>query len=274
MTNVVYILGDGANKSDNLPLRWALRSLAKFAANVGKVTVAGVIPDWLSDEVVKVPCDTTSGSKEWNILNGIVEVAKTLQESDAFLYSSDDHYFLPGKGGVAHDLDKWPMYYSGQIKTQAELTAIANKTGKLPGLYQFALARTRAMLELEKLPVRRACVHLNMWRTAKDVLAAGALVNKYAKDKRSGFVADVVVNAFYEKRMAEEGKTPEFTLFKQDFKVGNLSDLNKKLKLGCPQFSTDSKGERNPEIIRWMEQTFPEPCKWEKVNQETQPAQA
>lgn len=70
MTDILYILGHGADKIDNVPLRWSLRSLAKHATNVGRVIVAGNIPAWLSDEVVKVPIDEDelSRGKSWRML--------------------------------------------------------------------------------------------------------------------------------------------------------------------------------------------------------------
>lgn len=263
MTDIVYILGKGAEKIDNNPLRWSLRSL-KFATNIGRVIVAGVIPDWLSDEVVKVPCDTVSRGKELNIHTGEITAVNELAMTEPFLYSSDDHYFLPKKDGSLHDLDKWPRYYSGKMPTQAYLVRKANEEGKLANLWQFSLAQTRAVLEAEKLPVRRTCIHLNTWMDPQDVRSAAEFYKKYKGYSRAGFVNDPVINAFYEKRMNDAGTPPKYVLYKQDSKVKSVKDIQKKLKLGCPQMSTSPDGESDKGVIEWMTLTYGEKCKYEK----------
>ena len=103
MTDIVYILGDGAAAIDDRPLRWSLRSLEKFATNVGRVVVCGRIPEWLSDEVVKVPSAETvrKRGKGWNILYGYrdaVEGAKAVVEVGAEADGAALHYY----GGIVY----------------------------------------------------------------------------------------------------------------------------------------------------------------------------
>ena len=80
MTDILYIMGHGADGVDNLPLRWSLRSLAKHASNVGRVIVAGHIPKWLSDEVVKFSFDDSNmgSGRQWRILRTEIAAVRGL----------------------------------------------------------------------------------------------------------------------------------------------------------------------------------------------------
>lgn len=75
MVDIVYAVGKGSKDIDDKPLRWSLRSVEKFAKNVGRVIVAGYPPDWLSDEAIKVPFEQTH-RKHVNMLLTIAEAVK------------------------------------------------------------------------------------------------------------------------------------------------------------------------------------------------------
>ncbi|MBR0299772.1 MAG: hypothetical protein IJQ93_05590, partial [Bacteroidales bacterium] len=56
--DILYIVGAGCSRCNDFELRMSLRSIAMYGKNVGRVFVCGHCPDWLSDEVVKLPLDT------------------------------------------------------------------------------------------------------------------------------------------------------------------------------------------------------------------------
>jgi hypothetical protein len=274
MTDIVYILGDGAAAVDDRPLRWSLRSLAKHAENVGRVIICGRIPEWLSDEVVKIPTDETTMAgrgKAWNILYAYRAAIEGAGLDRPFLYSSDDHYLLPaytveGEGEkavytpVRHDMDAWPRFIHGDLPVMTEFV----KKNKIPGWYNLCLMKTRSVLARESLSTRQACLHLNTWADPQDVAPAIVLAEKYAGLTRQGFEATCLINAYFEKRMKDAGITPVFTKYKQDWKVNTAKDIEKKIKMRLPGFTTSPKAELRDDIVMFMENYYSEPSKWEK----------
>ena len=109
MIDIVYVVGKGAKKINDLPLRWSLRSVERFAKNVGRIIVSGYPPDWLSDEVIKVYFEQTH-KKHVNMLLSIAEAVKQVGLTEKFLYSSDDHYFCKPA-----NLEEWPRYCLGTL---------------------------------------------------------------------------------------------------------------------------------------------------------------
>ena len=102
--DILYVIGQGS-KHDNLELRWSLRSISKYGANVGNVIVAGFPPDWLSEKVIKIPVRDKYSYKHSNILRCIEEVVDNNIVAGDFLYSSDDHFYVKQT-----DFDHYPYY--------------------------------------------------------------------------------------------------------------------------------------------------------------------
>ncbi len=265
MTDVVYILGDGAADIGDRPLRWSLRSLAKYASNVGRVIVCGRIPDWLSDEAVKVPSDVTTArpdGKGWNILYGHKAAIEGAELTSPYLFSADDHYLTRPA-----DLDLWPRYYNanawgGEILTYGQF---ARKFGRLCSQYELCLVKTGDVLREHGMSARRAQTHLNSWCDPQDVMQAVALAEANARRTVFGFETLCLVNGFYEKRMADAGTATEFTPWTKDGKARNAADCEAKAAdATVPGFSTTPAAEKDIEVAEWMEAAFPTPCKWEK----------
>ena len=107
MADVVYILGGGAKAIDDRPLRWSLRSLAKYAANVDRVIVVGQIPKWLSAKALVVPTRVTTlpggdAVKSWNIMYGyamaVLRLGALLEDLERYV---DNHaYVTRGVPGI------------------------------------------------------------------------------------------------------------------------------------------------------------------------------
>ena len=265
MTDVVYILGDGAAELDDRPLRWSLRSLAKYATNVGRVVVCGRIPAWLSDEVTKVPTDVTTArlkGKGWNILYGHKAAIEGAGLTDPYLFSADDHYLTR-----AADLDQWPRYFNanawdGELLTYGQFT---RRFKRMCSQYELCLVKTGDVLRENGMSTRRAQTHLNSWCDPEDVMEAVALAEANAHRTVFGFETLCLVNGCFEERMAELGETPQYTPYAKDGKARNAADCEAKANdADVPGFTTTPAAERDIEVVEWMEAAFPTPCKWEK----------
>lgn len=257
MTDVLYILGKGADIIDNLPLRWSLRSLEKHASNVGRVVVAGNIPDWLSDEVVKIPIDDQEQSedgKNRRIFSCLVRAVAEAGLLKPFLYSSDDHYFVR-----AADLDSWPHYcHKDSLHT---MKTFGDKYKRMPSMYELSLIKTRHLLEEENLPAsRRCCLHLNTWIDPVDVATAQDIVNRHKTETKYGFEGHCILGALY----ASRNPKTEWVEYDKDSKVQTTKDITQKLRRRVPQFSTSPKVETDAKVVKKMNALFPEPCKYEK----------
>jgi len=56
--DIVYLMGEGYSKCNYNELRYSLRSIDKYGKNVDRVYVIGYCPEWLSDEIIKIPLDS------------------------------------------------------------------------------------------------------------------------------------------------------------------------------------------------------------------------
>ena len=257
MTDIVYVLGQGANEIDNRPLRWSLRSLAKHAKNVGRVIVCGYIPEWLSDEVVKIENpDIEPYGKSWQILSNIKTAVEKAGIDKPFLWSSDDHYLCKDV-----DVDVWPRYWRGVNLPSGEMLRASKKR---VGSYACVLAKTRSILERHGLSIRGVPLHLNSWADPRDVNAAWDFAQNFRNLTRDGYEQTCLINAMFEKRMKESGITPEYTIYRQDEKVTAFPDCEQKIKDGLPGFSTTPAAEKDEWLVEWMNSYYSDPSKWEK----------
>jgi hypothetical protein len=90
--DVVYALGTGSRWQNN-ELRYSLRSLEKYALDLGRVFVVGEKPPWLTG-VVHVPMkDKRHTNKDANIIDK-VRAAIAAGVSERFIFASDDQALL------------------------------------------------------------------------------------------------------------------------------------------------------------------------------------
>lgn len=111
--DLLYVIGKGS-KRGNLELRMSLRSICKYAKNIGKVVVAGAPPEWLSDEVIKLEVADKYQYKHSNILLCIEEAVTQGLLDGEFLYSSDDHFYVKPV-----DFDNYPYFFKCNLRSQA-----------------------------------------------------------------------------------------------------------------------------------------------------------
>lgn len=147
--DILYVVGRGSRR-DNLELRMSLRSICKYAANVGRIVVAGYPPPWLSDEAIKVEFPDLYRYKHSNILRCIEEVVDKEVLCGEFLYSSDDHFYIRKV-----DFDNYPVYQKPiPLKSKVERWDEFYK-------YHKSLYDTRQLLIKHNLPTDNYAQHCN-----------------------------------------------------------------------------------------------------------------
>lgn len=149
--DVVYPLSNGTKWSNN-EIRYSLRSLDKYASNLGRVfIVTEKLPPWMKG-VVHVPCSDIRGrNKDANIIDKIRAAIKA-GVSERFIFASDDQYLI-----APTDLASLPVSYAnwkgGKSKwwkrfnrTQKHLLSI----GKPTQFYESHLFQPHSASQFEK----------------------------------------------------------------------------------------------------------------------------
>lgn len=119
MTDVLFLCKPSDWGYDE-ELRYALRSLAMYGTNVGRVYVVGNKPDFLSDEVTYISCDNPYDRKAKNMQYRIEYAMLHSDIGDRFLWSSDDIYHTR-----EIDLDRYPKYWKNAANI---LDSVGNNT--------------------------------------------------------------------------------------------------------------------------------------------------
>lgn len=157
--DILYIVGEGLSKCDNQDLKYSLRSIDKYGIGVDKVFVAGHCPEWLSEEVVKVPFKQPHNMnaeslapmerlacKYANIISTIYHAIDTTDIGDEFLISMDDFFYIRRT-----DFNNYPYYVRDCIE-------LPNNG---PTSYIKYLASTRKCLEDRNLDIYHTVLHRN-----------------------------------------------------------------------------------------------------------------
>lgn len=164
--DILYVIGNGSRK-DNLELRMSLRSICKYAANIGRVIVAGYPPSWLSEEATKVEVADRFRYKHSNILKCIETVVESGLLKGEFLYSSDDHFYIRKV-----DFDNYPVY----IKSKP----LNRKVSKWDEFYKYhkSLYDTRRLLQKYHLPIENYAQHCNTHMRADIVKSISEMIRE------------------------------------------------------------------------------------------------
>lgn len=149
--DIVYIIGTGS-KWQNNELRYSLRSIAKFGANLGEVYIVGDdLPHFVNPYSVTFikACDITTNKPALNVYYKLCRLFK-LTKVERFLLSSDDHF-------LHHpvDFDKWPLFYKGKEMPKYNSRGVGDKR------YTKTMADTRTFMEQYALDLRYWEGHIN-----------------------------------------------------------------------------------------------------------------
>ena len=176
--DILYIIGERCSKCDYFELKCSLRSIEKYGKNVGRVFVAGYCPDFLSDEVVKVPVvdqpyehPETQIEKHINILYTILYVVDNTDISNDFLVSMDDHFYIKET-----DFDNYPFYC--KIHGEKNKLPLSGKTE-----YKQFLAQTRQFLHDNNLTTYYLTLHRNMHCNKTIIAECRSILNQVINNK-------------------------------------------------------------------------------------------
>lgn len=172
--DILYIIGNGS-ECDNFELRCSLRSVEKYGKNVGKIYVVGYCPDWLSDNVIKIPHEDTIGKrKEVNILSALLYAIDHSDIGEEFLISSDDHYLLKPV-----DFDNYPFYAKLYITRSCRHMLPERVEPQWPGkTYARTLANTCKLCKDHNLSTFNFTLHRNMHCSRKIVEECRSILNE------------------------------------------------------------------------------------------------
>lgn len=147
--DILYIVSEHTD-NNHFDLRCSLRSIST-SKGIDKIYIAGYCPDWISDEIIKVPIDDTIKNptsiydKHINILNVLIYVIDNTDINDHFLFSSDDHFT-----NTPCDFNNYPYY--------AKNKPIGSKSEN----YNIFLKKTESFLIENGLSTIFCTIHRNM----------------------------------------------------------------------------------------------------------------
>jgi len=149
--DIVYIIGTGS-KWQNNELRYSLRSIAKFGANLGEVYIVGdELPPFINPSTVRYlhVRDITTNKQALNVY---YKLCRLFDQTDIkrFLLSSDDHFLIRPV-----DLEKWPLFYKGKEMPRETTKGVGDKR------YTKTMGDTRAFMARHNLDLRYWEGHIN-----------------------------------------------------------------------------------------------------------------
>ncbi|MBR2266613.1 MAG: hypothetical protein IJ882_08170 [Paludibacteraceae bacterium] len=242
--DILYIVGTGSTW-DNNELRYSLRSIAKNGRNVDRVFLVGYKPDFVSKEVVYIPCDDPYPAKHKNILHKTICAVENSDISRHFLVSSDDHFYIKPT-----DFDALPVYYRNE-----EIPAVPPK-GQQYSPYHLSLVATRNLLIQNALPVFQTNPHCNThWDV--DVFER----YRYLFEQCFRLTMGGEMNCVMGNLLIKEGA--EHVPF-NDSKLGTkCNEKNMRERVGDANCISGVSGIVNTFLPDWLAREFPDKCRYE-----------
>lgn len=251
MTDVVYSVRGG----DGWDLRMSLRSRAVNMAGIGRIIVAGEPPDWLSDEVVRVPCASPFDRKQKNILHAVVTAIRAAGVRGTCLYSSDDHFVMaPFDAGALPWFSRCGFW--SRFPTEASLLA----TGRALTPWRGSMVATGDLLRRHGMSDENWSGHYDTHLRTEDLddvlrLAEGWESTPFGYEPSSLFIAVARTKTGVRGTPIRDSKTW------QDMDPAVCEAFVR----GSGGYVSVAESSRTPMFRRWMEARFPEPCRWEKA---------
>lgn len=254
--DVVYVVGSGS-VMDNFELRMSIRSLDRFADNLGDIIVVGNVPNFIDRTKVKcIDCnDVSVHGKHWNMLHKIFACINAGVVEGDFLFSADDHFLLKKQ-----DLNEWPRMKRGILYTHDEYV---RNNGKEPGQYQRAIISTRQLCEAYGLPIDMTVVHMNMHlntEDACDVIKVLEFAKQNGIESVYGFEPMVLFNNVYIKKHPD---APRY-LSVRDCKCKRYDEVQRLRDTGRIAFSVYDSAWQGGHLRKMLLRMFPNKSRFEK----------
>lgn len=271
--DILYIVGN-FSKCDDWEFRFSLRSIDKYGKNIGRVFVCGYCPDWLSDNIIKIPYKIepylTNGEKNRNIYRQLIYAVENsdigINDNGDFLISMDDHYIL---NYVNFD-DSYPHYVRDYYKRQCRFNLpIMFESGKQSPDYQRFLCDTARYLSNKRLSRLNFVSHRNMRvnRGVIEELQNNGINDEIFKNKKNVECFALISNYEYSKKNTNHNYHFPIEIVK-DFKTNNIEKLLNYIEDGGTFYSTNDFFV-NDDLFNILYKLFPERSKYEKEEDET-----
>lgn len=253
MIDILYLVGpDGGARGDGTELRWSLRSVAKYARNVGRVIVAGYPPEWLSKEVARLavpdgPPGLCMCKFRYLWRKAFAAIDEKLVSGD-FLVSCDDHFYT-----APVDAEATPAYFRSLSLRATEATDNERRDGEI--LYRRSLVATRETLVRAGYSARDCAGHCNFRchtgdaETVRRIAAQSTVPNA-----ELGFDLG---SMFLNVRAMRE---PLRWVHRKDWKCRSFSAD----AVASGQFSIHDAALEDPKFLAYMDEEFGTPCKYEE----------
>ena len=265
--DILYIVGN-FSKCDDWEFRFSLRSIDKFGKNIGRVFVCGYCPDWLSDNIIKIPYgskpSSTNGEKNRNIYDAIIYAVENsdigINDNGDFLLSMDDHYIL---NNVDFGYD-YPHYIKDYCKRRCRFKLpLVFEGGKPSPDYQKLLCSTARYLCNKGLSHLNFTLHRNIRvnRGVIEELQNNGVNNDIFKNRRDIEPSCLIVNYEYSKKNINSNYHFPIEIVK-DFKTNNIEKLLNYIEKGGTFYSTNDFFV-NDDLFNILYGLFPEKSKYE-----------
>lgn len=237
MIDIVIPLGSKSLWQDN-ELRFALRSIEKYAKNYREIIVIGNKPEWLKN-VIHIPFEE-KWQKEKNIYLKIVKACRSPSITADFLFTNDDIILLK-----EIDCVRYPFYFKGILAQSI------NKQYCDPE-YLASLHNTAAALQKRNYAQNNFDTHCPIIYNKQLFIEA---MSKYNWNANYGYV----IKSLYSNTLGIKGQ------YARDLKIELAycrSEIEEKIQ-GRDVFSFGD-GALNYQLKQFLYHLFPHPSKYEK----------
>lgn len=237
------------SKNNDIELRWSLRSLDQFGANVGRIIVVSEHHrDWLSDDVIQVVPKSVWPPFQFKHQDMMHKILCAIDECDLhgeFIVSSDDHFLLTDT-----DLAKMPFYVRNWWVNVSRGSSINLRTM----MWNTSMQDTAKFLMEHNLPAIDFQGHWNSHWNA-DIVRANRMVFDEAMKLRFGAEPSVLMGNLWLRH--QEGVP---LVIRKDLKVTSMAELPEWAE--C--FSCWDGTFKDAEFRPFMESKFGKASRYEK----------
>jgi hypothetical protein len=238
--DLLYVIGPDRTGSGNRDLRWSLRSVARHATGVSRVLVAGYPPDWLAEEVVRLPVPNVWPKGKLRNQGVALLAAIDAGELRGEFAWTDDDVIL----SAPLDLDALPFFCRGKAIPRPERM-------ESRGAYAEFLTNTRNTLVSEGYPAVDAVGHALRRLRADEAPEVRRLF------ELAGPLGIEMQAAFQNVRARRE--RVDFT-FRKDWKLRSF-DAD---AVRSGMFSLSDDALKDARMRDWLKAELGEPCRYEK----------
>ena len=240
-------------------LRFSLRSINDYGINVDRVFICGYSPEWISDEVIKVPYTPDPNlPKGKNIFKQILYAVENtdigINHGGEFLISMDDHFYFRNI-----DFNNYPFYVK-DYPQRAYRYLLPN-----------SLDYTKASVDYQQVLVNTYWFCLNKgFLTLNTTCHRNMHMNRYLLNESKGLCNQIVESEKHIEGIAIMlnyylTRYPKRWQIILDFKNDNIQKIKKYIQdKNAHVFSTND-FELDSDIHRFLQTIYPNKSKYEKT---------